>query len=585
MFSARRCIYLSRGNIQQMIKRFIGKSENISEHDYIVVGSGSAGSVIANRLATFNNPDKSSNQVLLLEAGPSDDTWKIKMPAALVDIVKNEKYSVCYETTPQPNANNRVFSWPRGKVMGGCSSLNAMVYMRGHPYDYDRWEQEGAKGWSYADCLPYFKKSQTHQLGGDDYRGDSGPLYVSRGKWNNPLFRAFVDAGLQAGYQHTEDCNGFKQEGFGHFDMTLKNGMRCSTSAAYIDPIKAKRNLKISTNSMATKVIVEGSKAVGVEYKQNDATKYARARKEVILCGGSINSPQLLLLSGIGNADELRKLGIPCAANLPGVGENLQDHLEVCIQYKCSKPVTLYKYQWKFPWNMVTAGLQWFIAKSGAASTTYLEAGAFIRSSAEAAHPDIQIHFLPAVVVDHPQKFGTCHAYQGFTGTLKVTSRGNLKLKSTSPFDPPLINPNYLQTEKDVVDFRTCVRLTTEVFSQRAFDDYRECLLDKNLKLSTDDEIDSFVRSTSETAYHPCGTAKMGSENDKSAVVDSKCRVLGIDKLRVVDASIMPSILSGNLNAPVIMMAEKAADMILGVPPLPKLHVPVWKPNDPTKQR
>ncbi|ESO10390.1 hypothetical protein HELRODRAFT_183667 [Helobdella robusta] len=402
MYSAKKCIDLSNSNIQQMIKRFIGKSANISEHDYIVVGSGSAGSVIANRLATFNSPDKSSNQVLLLEAGPSDDTWKIKMPAALMYCLKDKKYSWCYETTPQPRANNRVFFWPRGKVMGGSSSLNAMVYVRGHPYDYDRWEQEGAKGWSYADCLPYFKKAQTHQLGGDDYRGDSGPLYVSRGKWNNPLYHAFVDAGLQAGYQHTEDCNGFKQEGFGHFDMTIKNGVRCNASMAYIHPILSKyKNLKISTNSMATKVIVEGSKAVGVEYKQNDATKYARARKEVILCGGSINSPQLLLLSGIGNADELR----------------------------------------------------------------------------------------------------------------------------------------------------------------------------------------NFVRSTSETAYHPCGTAKMGSENDKSAVVDSKCRVLGIDKLRVVDASIMPSILSGNLNAPVIMMAEKAADMILGVPPLPKLHVPVWKPSDPTKQR
>ncbi|ESO10386.1 hypothetical protein HELRODRAFT_91852, partial [Helobdella robusta] len=490
---------------------------------------------------------------------------------ALMYCLKDKKYSWCYETTPQPRANNRVFFWPRGKVMGGSSSLNAMVYVRGHPYDYDRWEQEGAKGWSYADCLPYFKKAQTHQLGGDDYRGDSGPLYVSRGKWNNPLYHAFVDAGLQAGYQHTEDCNGFKQEGFGHFDMTIKNGVRCNASMAYIHPILSKyKNLKISTNSMATKVIVEGSKAVGVEYKQNDATKYARARKEVILCGGSINSPQLLLLSGIGNADELRKLGIPCAANLPGVGENLQDHLEVYIQYKCSKPVTLYKYQWKFPWNMVTTGLQWFITKSGAASTTHMEAGSFFRSSSKVAHPDIQIHFLPSVVIDHGQKMGTCHAFQGHSGTMRATSRGNLKLKSTNPFDSPLINPNYLQTEQDIVDFRACVRLTTEIFSQKAFDEFREEVLDKNLRLNSNDEIDSFVRSTSETAYHPCGTAKMGSENDKSAVVDSKCRVLGIDKLRVVDASIMPSILSGNLNAPVIMMAEKAADMILGVPPLPK---------------
>lgn len=543
-------------------------------YDYVIVGAGSAGCVLAHRLS-----EDANNRVLLLEAGPSDNTWMIHMPAALMYCLKNKKYSWCYETEPQKYVDGRRFFWPRGKVLGGSSSINAMVYARGHAYDFDRWEKEGAQGWSYADCLPYFRKCQTHELGANDYRGGDGPLYVSRGRSRNPLYKAFIDAAVQAGYPFTDDGNGYQQEGFGYFDMTIRDGKRCSTADGYLKPAMARRNLSVITNALATKILFDRNRAVGMEYLHGgDTVKRAYASRDVILSGGAINSPQLLLLSGIGNGEDLKKLGIPVLAHLPGVGQNLQDHLELYVAQKCTQPLTLYAYQWKFPHNMVKAGLQWFTTSTGVASTSHLESGGFVRSRADVPHPDIQFHFLPSVISDHGQKPAPCHAYQVHVGTMRPLGRGYLKLRTTDPRQNPIIEPNYLSNSEDVRDLRQCIRVSREIFAQKAFDPFRAEELLPGSATQSDHDLDAFVRKTTETAYHPSCTVKMGSPKDPSTVVGPDLRVVGVEGLRVVDASIMPSIVSGNLNAATIMLAEKSADIILGKPPLPQSSAPVWKP-------
>ena len=368
--------------------------------------------------------------------------------------------------------------------------------------------------------------------------------------------------------------------------MTIKNGKRCSTSVAYLrHALKEYKNLSILSKCHTTKVLIENSKAVGVEYLKGNELKTIRANKEIIICSGAINTPQLLMLSGIGDADELKKHGILINCHLPGVGNNLQDHLEIYMQYKCNQPITLYSFQWKFPIKMASTGIQWFLNQTGNAATTHFEAGAFIRTSNKIPHPDVQLHFVPSVVIDHGQRMPSCHAFQANAGTMRANSKGTVKLISTNPLQHPEIDYNYLSTEKDRVDMRNCVKLTKEIFEQNVFKKYNKGFYDETLVLETDDQIDNFIRKTCETAYHPCGTAKMGPENDKYAVVDSKCKVFGVDNLRIVDASIMPSIVSGNLNAPTIMMAEKASDIILKKPPLSKLEVPRWKPNQPKLQR
>ncbi|WP_394787675.1 choline dehydrogenase [Rhodoferax sp.] len=550
--------------------------------DYIIVGAGSAGCVLANRLT--EDPEV---KVLVLEAGPADRSIFIHMPSAFAYPLANDKYNWFYHSEPEPFMDNRAMYCPRGRVLGGSSSINGMVYIRGHALDYEGWAgYQGLENWSYADCLPYFRKAETRAKGGDAYRGDSGPLNVSTGACVNPLYNAFIEAGQQAGYTRTEDMNGYRQEGLGPMDMTVHKGRRWSTAMAYLRPALKRPNLQVRTRALVARVAFEPEtsppKAIGVEVINGHHTDLIRASREVILCGGAINSPQLLMLSGVGNPDDLRRLGIRVVAPLRGVGANLQDHLETYVQYKCKEPITLYSAM--NPVAKVKIGAEWMLKGTGLGATNHFESGGFIRSEAGVKHPDLQYHFLPMAIQYDGSAPASYHGFQAHVGPMRPTSRGSVTLKSANPKEAPRILFNYMATEQDRKEMRAGIRLTREIFAQKAFDRFRGDPVSPTNAVQTDAEIDAHIREHGESALHPSCTCRMGT--DEMAVTDNSGRVHGVAGLRVVDASLMPDVVSGNLNAPTIMMAEKMADAIRGKAALPRSDAPFFvHPQYQTAQR
>ena len=540
--------------------------------DYLIVGSGSAGSVLANRLS-----EDGKYSVLVLEYGGTDAGPFIQMPAALSYPMNMDRYDWGYETMPEPHLGGRRLACPRGKVIGGSSSINGMVYVRGNAGDFDHWEASGARGWSYVDVLPYYQKMETSHGGQRGWRGTDGPLHVTRGPRTNPLFHAFVEAGIQAGYQATEDYNGQQQEGFGPMEQTVYRGRRWSTANAYLRPALKRSNVSLK-KCFVRKVLFEGKKAVGVEIDQGGQISTLRAGREVLLCASSINSPKLLMLSGVGNASRLAQLGIDVVADRPGVGQNLQDHLEFYFQVNCKQPITLYSKLNLFSKGLI--GARWLLFKSGLGASNQFESAAFIRSAAGVPYPDIQYHFLPVAIRYDGKSAASAHGFQMHVGPMRSDSRGSVNLSSADPKDNPDILFNYMSTDKDWKDFRTCVRLTRELLQQKAFEPYAGDEIAPGGQRQTDDQIDDFIKDHVESAYHPCGTCRMGDANDPTAVVDSECRVIGIDGLRVVDCSVFPRITNGNLNAPTIVTAEKASDAILGKPMLARSAQVPWQHPD-----
>ncbi len=549
------------------------------EVDFVIVGAGSAGCALAYRLS-----EDGRNTVLVLEYGGTDIGPLIQMPAALSMPMNMATYDWGYQSEPEPGLDGRRLHCPRGKVIGGSSSINGMVYVRGNAADYDTWEAMGAAGWGYRHVLPYFKRMETSHGGEPGWRGTDGPLHVTRGALANPLYRAFIEAGREAGYKSTQDYNGRQQEGFGPMEMTVFGGRRWSAANAYLRPALLRANIDLETRALVTRVLFEGNRASGVEVDQGGERRTIRARREVILAAGAINSPKLLLQSGIGDAAALNALGITNKAHRPGVGANLQDHMEVYIQYGSKQPITLYRY-WNAPMKGLI-GLWWLLAKRGPGATNHFEACAFIRSAPGISYPDIQYHFLPLAVRYDGQTAAGGHGFQAHVGPMRAKSRGRVCLVSTDPRDAPSIRFNYLDDPEDVTDFRRCVRLTREIFAQPAFSDHVETELQPGPDIQSDADIDEFIRAHAESAYHPCGTCRMGSSDDPLAVVDAECRVIGVDGLRVADSSIFPQITNGNLNAPSIMVGEKASDCILGKAPLPADPASPWlHPKWQTSQR
>ena len=501
--------------------------------------------------------------------------------------MNSPKYDWGYETEPEPYLGGRRLHCPRGKVIGGSSSINGMVYVRGNALDFDEWEAEGASGWGYRNVLPYFKRAETRAEGGNEWRGSDGPLHTAYGTLDNPLYRAFIDAAVQAGYAETDDINGFRQEGFGRMDQTIHKGLRWSAANAYLKPAIKRPNLSVIAHSHAARIVFEGRRAVGVAYRQGGpggAERIIRARREVILAAGSIASPLLLMRSGIGPGGDLTKLDIPVLIDRPGVGGNLQDHLEFYFQMESKKPITLYSVM--NPVSKALIGMRWLALRNGLGATNHFESCGFIRSRAGVKWPDIQYHFLPAAIAYDGNSRLEGHGFQAHVGPMRSKSRGSVRLASTDPFDKPRIRFNYMSHEDDWAEMRAGVRLTREIFAQPAFDPYRGRELQPGAEIVSDEAIDAFIRERVESAYHPCGTCRIGRADDPLSVVDPELRVIGIEGLRIADTSAMPTITTGNLNAPAIMIGEKASDMILGRPPLPASNAPSYvAPDWETKQR
>lgn len=538
------------------------------EADFVIVGSGSAGSAMAYRLS-----EDGKHSVIVIEYGGTDFGPLIQMPSALSIPLNMSRYDWGYSSEPEPHLGGRVLATPRGKVLGGSSSINGMVYVRGHAHDFDHWAEQGATGWGYADVLPYFKRMEHSNGGEEGWRGTSGPLNVQRGPRKNPLYQAFVDAGRQAGFELTEDYNGSKQEGFGAMEQTIHGGRRWSVANAYLRPALKRGNVRV-VNGFARRVVIENQRAVGVEIEARKKIQIVKARREVIVAASSINSPKLLMLSGVGPAEHLKKHGISVVADRRGVGQNLQDHMELYIQQESTQPITLHSVF--NPFSKALIGAQWLLFKTGLGATNHFEAAAFVRSKAGVDYPDIQFHFLPAAVRYDGKAAAKSHGFQAHVGPMRSKSRGAITLRSDDPWDKPKIRFNYMSHPDDWADFRHCIRLTREIFGQSAFDPFRGSEISPGSHVQSDEQLDDFIREHSESAYHPCGTCRMGRADDPTSVVDPECRVIGVEGLRVADSSIFPRVTNGNLNGPSIMTGEKAADHILGRAPLAPSNQEPW---------